>query len=249
MPNIIAIIQARMGSTRLPGKVLQDVLDQPMLMRSVIRARHSQYVKGVVVATTTQTGDDAIEAFCRSHGFPVFRGNNLDVLDRYYQAALHFQADVIVRLTADCPLVDPQVIDHTIAEFFRSGVDFACNRLPPPLGRTYPIGLDTEVCAFAGLERTWKEAKEPYEREHVMPYFYDQPGRYKTLRVDYPVDYGSLRWTVDAAEDLELIRKIFAHFGGRNDFSWLEVLSFFESQPDLARLNAGVSHKTFKDVG
>lgn len=249
MPNIIAIIQARMGSTRLPGKVLQDILGQPMLMRSVIRARHSHHINEVVVATTTEPGDDAIEVFCRRQGFPVYRGSQSDLLDRYYQAALLFQADVIVRLTADCPLVDPQVIDHTIDEFNRSGVDFACNRLPPPLGRTYPIGLDAEVCTFAGLERAWKEAKEPFEREHVMPYFYDQPGRFKILRVDYPVDYGSLRWTVDTAEDLEVVRRIFAHFGGRNDFSWLEVLAFFENQPDLAQLNAGISHKTFRDVG
>jgi spore coat polysaccharide biosynthesis protein SpsF len=156
---------------------------------------------------------------------------------------------VIVRLTADCPLIDPGVIDHTVAEFFRSGVDFAANRLPPPLGRTYPIGLDTEVCGFKGLERAWKEAREPFEREHVMPYFYDTPGRFRFLRVDYPIDYGALRWTVDTAEDLKLVRQIFAFFGGRNDFSWLEVLTLFERQPDLARLNAGVTHKTFRAVG
>jgi spore coat polysaccharide biosynthesis protein SpsF len=248
-PRTVAIIQARMGSTRLPGKVLCDVQGQPLLMRAIIRARHASCLQGVVVATTTDVGDDAIQAFCDLHGYPVYRGSQADVLDRYYQAARLFQADVIVRLTGDCPLVDPAVIDHTVAEFFRSGVDFAANRLPPPLGRTYPIGLDTEVCSIQGLERVWKEAQEPYEREHVMPYFYDLPGRFRVLRVDYPVDYGALRWTVDTAEDLEVVRRIFAHFGGRNDFSWLEVLTLFEREPELFRLNAGVTHKTFLDVG
>jgi spore coat polysaccharide biosynthesis protein SpsF len=248
-PRIVAIIQARMGSTRLPGKVLRDILGQPMLMRGLIRARHASCLQGVVVATTTDAGDDAIQAFCEARGYPVYRGSQGDVLDRYYQAARLFQADVIVRLTADCPLVDPGVIDHTVAEFFHSGVDFAANRLPPPLGRTYPIGLDTEVCSFQGLERVWKEAQEPYEREHVMPYFYDVPGRFRVLRVDYPVDYGALRWTVDTEEDLEVVRKIFAHFGGRNDFSWLEVLSLYDSEPELFKLNAGVTHKTFRSVG
>ena len=238
-----------MGSTRLPGKVLRDILGQPMLLRGAIRARHASCLQGVVVATTTAASDDAIEAICTAHGYPVYRGSQADVLDRYYQAARLFQAEVIVRLTADCPLVDPEVIDHTVAEFFRSGVDFAANRFPPPLGRTYPIGLDTEVCYFEGLERVWKEAKEHYEREHVMPYFYDTPGRFRILRVDYPVDYGSLRWTVDTAEDLEVVRRIFAAFGGRNDFSWLEVISLFEREPSLFNANAGVIHKTFLDVG
>jgi spore coat polysaccharide biosynthesis protein SpsF len=249
MPDTIAIIQARMGSTRLPGKVLLDILGQPVLARAVMRARHARCLQGVVVATTTDPSDDVVEAFCCQQGFPVYRGSQSDVLDRYYQAARLFRADVIVRLTADCPLVDPQVIDHTVSEFFRSGVDFAANRLPPPLGRTYPIGLDVEVCSFQGLERIWKEAAEPFEREHVMPYFYDSPGRFRILRVDYPIDYGTLRWTVDTAEDLEVVRHIFAFFGGSNDFSWLEVLDLYERDSSLAQLNAGVTHKTFRNVG
>ena len=126
----------------------------------------------VAVATTTDVSDDPIEAFCKSNKVPVYRGDVFDVLDRYYQAARAFQADVIVRLTADCPLLDPYVVDQTVRRFFADGADFAANRLPPPFKRTFPIGLDTEVCSFAALERAWKEADQKYQREHVMPYLY-----------------------------------------------------------------------------
>jgi spore coat polysaccharide biosynthesis protein SpsF len=171
-----------------------------------------------------------------------------DVLDRYYQAARLAQADGVARFTADCPLLDAGVIDHTVDEFLRTGADFAANRLPPPLGRTYPIGLDTEVCTFSALERAWKEAVEKHQREHVMPYLYETPGRFKVLRVDHDPDYGDRRWTVDTAEDLALVREIFSRFDGRLDFSWLEVLALFEREPKLAMINASIPHKTYMDV-
>jgi spore coat polysaccharide biosynthesis protein SpsF len=248
----LTIIQARMSSSRLPGKVLRDIAGQAMLSRVVLRARRARMVSQVVVATTTDPSDDPVFAFCRQQGYPVFRGNMNDVLDRYYQAAREFAAEIVVRVTADCPVIDPGEIDHVIHEFLADGVDFAANRLPPPWNRTYPIGLDTEVCWFTGLERAWREARLTYEREHVMPYFYDEPGRFRTRLVDYPSDpqgvlfppdYGRLRWTVDTAEDLELINRVYAHFHGRNDFSWLEILDLFERQPDLMNVNAGIHHK------
>lgn len=249
-PRVVAIIQARMGSSRLPGKVLKEIVGKPMLLHVVERARQAHLVKGVVVATTTMPEDDAIEQFCRQHHIPVFRGSLNDVLDRFYQAAKLFRADVIVRLTADCPLLDPTVVDETIAAFLRSGVDFAANRLPPPYKRTYPIGLDTEVCSFTALERAWHEAILPYEREHVMPYLYDEPGRFKILRIDYREDYGSLRWTVDTPEDLELVRQVFARFATHSEpnFTWLDVLALFEREPELAEINANIRHKTMTDV-
>lgn len=243
--RIIVIIQARMSSSRLPGKVLKDIAGRPMLAWVVERARKAKTATDVVVATTTEPSDDPIASFCMLMGYACTRGSLSDVLDRYYQTARQFRADVIVRVTADCPLIDPAEIDHVVQEFQRSGVDFAANRLPPPFGRTYPIGLDTEVCSFEALERTWTEAKEPYQREHVMPYMYEVPRRFKVLRVDHDPDYGELRWTVDTQQDLQLIRAIFERMGEREDFGWLDVLELFQHEPELAHLNAGVNQKFY----
>jgi spore coat polysaccharide biosynthesis protein SpsF len=248
-----------MGSTRLPGKVLLDIAGQPMLAHVVRRAQQAQTLDQVIVATTTNPSDDPVEQFCQEQGIPCFRGSEHDVLDRYYQAALKFGAHAIVRLTADCPLIDPAVIDQTVLAFL--GVpalaaddqadrpyDFVANRLPPPWKRTFPVGLDVEVCTFQALERAWKEAVEPHQREHVMPYLYERAGRFRVLVVDHDPDYGQLRWTVDTPEDLELVRRVFSAFPGREDFSWLEVLDLLEREPQLAQLNAGVRHKTVKEV-
>jgi spore coat polysaccharide biosynthesis protein SpsF len=277
----IAVIQARMSSSRLPGKVLRDIAGQPMLARVVERARRAVRVDEVIVATTLDSADDAVAEFCSGRGYPFYRGSLNDVLDRYYQAARLYSAEIIVRLTADCPLADPDLIDHTVEAFLGKApsgdqlqrddppYDFAANRLPPPWGRTYPIGLDTEVCMFSALERAWQEADQPYQREHVMPYLYEDSevidsltGRvidgpkqvfarrhpFRVLLVNHPVDYGALRWTVDTPQDLEVVQQIFARFGGRDDFSWLEVLELYQKEPDFARLNAAVRHKTAFDV-
>jgi spore coat polysaccharide biosynthesis protein SpsF len=244
----VAIIQARMSSSRLPGKVLLDIGGEPMLVRVVERVRRARTVQAVGVATTSDPSDDPVAELCQQRGYPLWRGSQFDVLDRYFRAAQQFEADVIVRVTADCPVIDPQVIDHTVTSFFEAGVDFAANRLPPPVKRTYPIGLDTEVVTFAALERAWSEAAEKYQREHVMPYFYDQEGRFNIRVVHTDPDYGSLRWTVDTPQDLELVRRIFGHFDNRDDFSWLDVLALFEREPDLAQINASVRHKFGKEV-
>lgn len=245
---IVAIIQARMGSSRLPGKVLLDLAGHPMLDWVVNRARQSKLINQIIVATTNDSSDDLIATWCVQQNVPYHRGSLKDVLDRYYQSAKRFNASIVVRFTADCPLLDPGVVDETIEAFLREKVDFAANRLPPPFKRTYPIGLDTEVCSFKALERAWIEAAESHEREHVMPYLYDTPGRFRIYKLDYKEDYGSLRWTVDTQEDLKLIRQIIARFNGRMDFSWLEVLEIFKNEPELACINAQVQHKTYLDV-
>jgi len=258
----VTIIQARYASSRLPGKVLLPIAGQPMLVWVVERVRRAKTVDEVLVATTTDSADEAVAALCAERGYACVRGSQFDVLDRYYQAARLAQADVIVRITADCPLIDPGEIDHTVGEFLRTGADFAANRLPPPWKRTYPIGLDTEVCSFAALQRAWQEASEPYQREHVMPYLYvnspvvdgrdfrgfapDAP--FRILYVNSEQDYGEMRWTVDTASDLELLRQIYARLGERQDFTWLDVLALFEREPALAHINASVEHKTLKDV-
>lgn len=247
-PRIVAIVQARMGSSRLPGKVLKDIAGQPMLTWVVDRACRAELVTEVVVATTTDPADDAIEALCQERGYPIYRGSVFDVLDRFYRAAQEFHADIVVRLTADCPLIDPTVIDRTVEALLESGADFSANRLPPPWKRTYPIGLDTEVVTFPALDRAWREAKLPYEREHVMPYLYDDPDRFKIQVVDAHQDYGQMRWTVDTLEDLQAVRKIFELFGKRKDFSWLEVLELVDAHPELGQLNVDVRHKSFDDV-
>lgn len=246
--RIVAIIQGRMASSRLPGKVLMDIAGEAMLGHVVARARQAKRIDEVMVATTNEPEDVAIERYCQERNIPVYRGSLNDVLDRFYQAAKVCHAGVVVRLTADCPLLDPGVVDHTVEVFLEKGVDFAANRLPPPFKRTYPIGLDTEVCTFAALERAWREATAPYEREHVMPYLYDVAGRFKILRVDYEQDYGDRRWTVDTPEDLELVRQIFARLKDKDNFSWLDVLAIFAAEPELAQINGQIQHKTFLDI-
>jgi spore coat polysaccharide biosynthesis protein SpsF len=192
--NNIAIIQARMSSSRLPGKVLEEIVGRPMLEHMFVRTMRARSVDAIVVATTTDPSDDVLEQFCLAKGVPCYRGSLPNVLDRMYRAAAHFHADVITRLTADCPLIDPAIIDLTVSAFLGQplpqtssasalipgtqrpvpgSIDFATNRLPPPWKRSLPIGLDVEICTFDSLERAWKEADQAYQREHVMPYLYE----------------------------------------------------------------------------
>jgi len=233
-----------MGSTRLPGKVLLDVAGEPLLARVVERARRATALDAVVVATTTDGSDDAIATLCAERGYPVFRGHPSDVLDRYYQAATRWRAEVVVRITADCPLIDPMLIDLTFEAFTREGVDFAANRLPPPWGRTYPKGLDVEVCSFEALVRAWTEATERYEREHVMPYLYAREDRFRIYILQHTPDLGHVRIAVDEPADLELVRAVYRHFEGRIDFAWEAVVDFLEARPELGALNAAVVQKS-----
>lgn len=246
--NIVAIIQGRMGSSRLPGKILQDIGGQPMLARVVMRARRSKYLDQVVVASTVDPPDEPVEEFCRAKGFPVFRGDLYDVLNRYYQAATLFEADVVVRITADCPVLDPGEVDRTVKAFLELGVDFAANRLPPPFVRTTPIGLDTEVCSYMALKTAWEKATEKFEREHVMPYLYDTPGRFKTHILEMTPSLGHLRWTVDTPADLELARRMYAHFDNRDDFTLEELLEANHKHPEWQEMITGVQHRTYMDV-
>lgn len=264
MPSrVIAIIQARMGSSRLPGKVLLDIAGRPMLERVVARTSRATSVNQVLVATTTDASDDPVADCCDSMSVPYTRGSLHDVLDRYYQAAKPSEADVIVRVTGDCPVIDPLLIDECVTTLLEGTFDFTCNRLPPPFTRTYPIGLDTEVCTFQALDCAWKEATQTFHREHVMPYLYEgvvlkavsdrvsagvSPRRFKIAQMHHNVDYGAYRWTVDTPEDLEFMRQVYARFHGRDDFSWKEVLDLVHNQPELMNINAGVKHKTLKDI-
>ena len=246
--KIICIIQARMGSSRLPGKVLKEICGKPMLDWVIRRASRSQMVDQILVAATISSDDEPIARFCEINDISLFRGSEFDVLDRYYQAASSANADVIVRLTADCPLIDPDLIDKIIHALLDEKADFAANRLPPPYHRTYPIGLDVEVATFTALETAWKNAAEGFEREHVMPYLYDPAHGMKFVIADHVEDLGSLRWTVDTPEDLEFVRQVTNRFDCRDDFSWLDVLKLVKEYPEISEINARISHKSLKDV-
>ncbi len=246
--HIVAIIQGRMGSSRLPGKVLKDIAGKPMLAHVVERTARALAVDELIVATTDDPADDPIQAACIQYGYRCYRGSQYDVLDRFYQAACLTKADVIVRITADCPLIDPQVIDLTVAALYEQQADFSANRLPPPFKRTYPIGLDTEVCSFSALQRAWNEARATHEREHVMPYLYEEPGRFKVTVINAEHDFGHLRWTVDTPEDLEVLRALFKLLPDADQAGWLDVLAVWQAHPELEALNASVHHKTMFDV-
>jgi len=246
--KVVCIIQARMASSRLPGKVLENICGHPMLYWVVTRAAEAKLIDEIIVATTLDNSDDLISKWCLDHNINCFRGDGFDVLDRYYQTAKNYQADVVVRLTADCPLIDPDLIDEVVSVFFEKAVDFAANRLPPPYTRSYPIGLDIEVASFSALEKAWYQASLPFEREHVMPYLYSVKDRFSTIILDAEKDYSDRRWTVDTPEDLEFIRALFNKLNCRLDFTWHEVLSILEENPELEDINAGVVHRSFLDV-
>lgn len=262
-PRVIAIIQGRMSSSRLPGKILAEIASQPMLQRVFLRTSRAANVTETIFATTTDPSDDPVAEYCDFSGIPFTRGSLFDVLDRYYQTAARAKADVVVRVTADCPVIDPALIDDVVNTLLNGEYDFAANRLPPPFERTYPIGLDVEVCTFAALKKAWKESTETFHREHVMPYFYEgvelttvnrrlqtgvSPRGFRVALLNHTTDFGDYRWTVDTPEDLEFIRQVYSRFGGRGDFSWKDVLALVHNEPELMQINANVKHKTLKDI-
>lgn len=262
-PKVVAIIQGRMSSSRLPGKILADIAGQPMLTRVYTRTSRAKTLDEVIFATTTDASDDPVAEYCDFSGIPFTRGSLFDVLDRYYQTASQAKADVVVRITADCPVIDSELIDNVVNSLLEDEYDFVCNRLPPPWDRTYPIGLDVEACTFKVLKKAWKDAKEPQHREHAMPYFYEEvklsavsrqlsegisPRGFKIALLNHTTDFGDYRWTVDTPEDLEFMRQVYNRFDGNDDFTWKEVLDLVHDEPDLAKINAGVEHKTLKDI-
>jgi len=241
--NTVAIIQARMGSSRLPGKVLMDLGGEMVLGRVVRRLQRSRHISKIVVATTTVPADEVIVAECDRLEVLCFRGSEHDVLDRYYQAARANAADAVVRITSDCPLIDPELVDETVEVFRDKHADYASNVFP----RTYPRGLDTEVFSFDALDRAWREAREAHQREHVTPYLYEHPQIFKLASLSGAADYSRYRWTLDTLEDLELLRTIYSRFHGRDDFSWKEVLRLMEREPELAELNSQVLQKSVRE--
>jgi spore coat polysaccharide biosynthesis protein SpsF (cytidylyltransferase family) len=239
--RVVAIVQARMGSERLPGKVLLDIAGQTMLSRVVMRLRQSKLIDEVVVATTTNPIDQAILDESARLGVRVTRGSEEDVLGRYVEAAEFTDADVIVRVSADSPFVDPEVTDAVVFAFVSADppVDYASNKLLP----SFPLGLDVEAFSRDALVRAANNAAEPYERAHVTVYMYSKLEDFTLLPVAGERNLHSMRWTVDTPADLEFARAVFDRLGRRNDFSWKDVVSLIEKEPSLAELNSHVVAK------
>jgi spore coat polysaccharide biosynthesis protein SpsF (cytidylyltransferase family) len=232
----IAIIQARMASERLPGKVLLDIAGQSMLERVVRRVQRCETIDEAIVATSLNPADDAIVSEADRLGVGVERGSELDVLDRFHQVAELHPATVYVRVGADSPFIDPAVCDLVVRRFADAtpDVDYASNKIRP----SFPLGLDVEAFSRAALDRAWRRAKQDYERSHVTIYMYQHPADFRLLSVEDDADRHSWRWTVDTTEDLQFAREAFARLGGSNNFSWLDVVRLIEDEPSLAAINA-----------
>ena len=230
--RVVAIIQARSGSTRLPGKVLADVHGKALLRRVIERVKAIRNVDGVVIATTDAPADHAIEEIAQREQVAVFRGSESDVLDRYYHAAVRNRADVIARVTADCPLLDPEVAARVIDHFLRGAFDYVSNVDPP----TFPDGLDTEVFTMKALGESWREAHLNSDREHVTPFIRSRKDRFSQGNVENPANLSHLRWTVDEADDLEFIRQVYARMG-KDLFGLDEVMNLLQREPALMAIN------------
>lgn len=232
--RVVAILQARMSSTRLPGKVLKPILGRPMLARQIERLKRCRNLDRLVVATSQGPDDDLLEQLCREEDVACFRGSLGDVLDRFYQCALQHHAGHVVRLTGDCPLADPELIDSLI-EFYRAqNVDYASNCRPP----TLPDGLDAEVIRFEVLAEAWREAVDPFEREHVVPYVVRRPERFRLANWCWSGDASNMRWTVDEPDDFVFVTRVFESlYAAKPNFGFRDVLDLVSRQPDLASIN------------
>ena len=240
----VAIVQARMGSSRLPGKVMRSVGGRPMIDLILARLSLARSVDRIVLATSTGVENDPLAAHVRGLDFAVCRGSEDDVLDRYYQAARAHAADVVVRITGDCPFVDPELVDEIVADFHDSGFDYASNVAPP----TYPDGLDVEVFSFAALERAWREAADKHDREHVTPYLRGSD-RFRTSNFALSEDYSTERWTVDEAPDLAVVEAIVGYFHPRRDFGWREIIALKAAKPELFTANHRLTRNEGTSMG
>ncbi len=224
-----------MSSTRLPGKVLADLAGAPMILRQIERVRRARRIDRLVVATSDEASDDPLAEVLATADVPVFRGSLHDVLARFAAAAeAHGPASHVVRLTADCPLADPEVIDTVIARCLDEEVDYAASTLPR---RTFPIGLDAEIVRTEALSEAADEATDPYEREHVTPFFYRRPERFRLAGMMQPADEGDIRWTVDRPDDLEFVCAVYDGLYAQTPaFDSDAIRAFIKARPDLHRL-------------
>lgn len=240
MPKIVAIIQARMSSTRLPHKVLKDLHGKTVLNRVVDRVSDCDLFDKVVVATTDLDIDNAIVNECKKIGVAYTRGSSDNVLSRYYEAAEKFNAENVVRVTSDCPVISTQVLGKIVAEYLDKQPDYLSNTIQ----RTFPRGLDAEIFSFKTLEVAYKNATKDYEKEHVTPYIYQNPDKFNILHFKDSVDNSQHRWTLDTKEDWELIQKIYAYlYDDNNKFEYNDILNLYKEYPELIEINRHVEQK------
>jgi len=234
--KVTAIIQARMASSRLPGKVLMEVLGRPLLSYQIERLHFSERIDDIIIATTMKKEDDPLAELACKEGLKAFRGSEDDVLDRYYQVAKRHNAEHIMRLTADCPLVEPSVCDSIAAAYFLSGCDYV------KTGETFAEGLDCEVFSFRALEKAWKNAKLKSEREHVTLYFRNQPELFEVKTINNETDDGKYRLTVEQEEDYFVVKAIIENlYAGTYDYIRInEVKSFLKSNPEIFEINRNI---------
>jgi glutamate-1-semialdehyde 2,1-aminomutase len=233
--KIVAIVQARMGSTRLPNKVMKPIAGVPMIELLLARLAKSKQIDQIVLATSTDEHNTPLVEHVQKLGYVCVRGSESDVLDRYLIAARHVQADVVVRITGDCPLIDPKLVDQVITQFKTESVDYLSNIAPP----SYPDGLDTEVFTLQALEVAGRESQDPFDHEHVTPYL-RKSGLYKTAAVQHSEDLSGLRWAVDEPADFDVVSQVFAYFAPNIHFSWTDVLVLQRSQPALFAANQNI---------
>ena len=235
--NVLGIIQARMSSTRLPGKVMKPILGKPMLARQLERTRRARSLDALMVATSVDSSDDPIEQLCASLGIDCFRGSLDDVLDRYYQAARQYRPRHVARMTADCPLIDPEIVDRVVEFYLRGGFDHAGNGVEP----RFPDGLDVEILRFPILEYAWQHATRLSDREHVTLFVHRQPDRFRIGSYRNDVDLSHLRWTVDEPRDFVLVERIYEALYPKNPaFTTADILDLLEKRPELLALNSGI---------
>ena len=240
--KVVAIIQARMGSTRLPGKILKKVMGKTLLEYQLERVRQSTLIDEIIVATTEKKQDQAIVELCEQLDEQVYRGSENDVLSRYYEASVQSKADVVVRLTSDCPLIDPEVIDEVIQLYLkrRVDIDYASNTLE----RTFPRGLDTEVFSFGALQKAHEQASLERDREHVTAFMYTNPSEFHFVNLTCGQSLGSHRWTVDTEEDFVLIKRILEYLYPNNpQFTMQDVLDLLKMNPTWVDINAHIEQK------
>ena len=227
------IIQARMGSSRLPGKVMMKPDDHnPIVFHVIKQLQNCKLLDEIVVATTNLSEDDELAKFVKNMGVLLFRGNSYDVLDRYYQCAKEFSFSDIVRITSDNPLIDPTIVDLVISKYLEGASEYVTNSFP----RTFPQGTETEVFSFRILEDVWRNAKKPSEREHVTPYIYNNPDKFKINNVSYPENLSHLRWTVDTESDFNLVQILLKKIKNR-PVLMKDILNLFEKEPNLKKIN------------
>ncbi len=240
MSKVVTVIQARMGSSRLPNKVLMPLAGKPLLLRMYERVATTEYSGEIVIATTTDKSDDVIEKLCKENNINVFRGNQTDLLDRHYQSAKIFNADAVVKIPSDCPLIDPKIITKVIKFYLDNfeNYDYVSNLHPA----TYPDGNDVEIMSVEILEKAWKEAERSFEREHTTPYFWENPDVFKIGNVDWEtgLDYSmSYRFTIDYLEDYSFIKKIYDELYEENkNFGLADILELLKRKPEIKKINA-----------